>query len=110
MTRHRRRRRRPSRPAAAVPAALRRVARRGATLVECGGGAGHRVLVLIWTLMPIYNMVHGRRSKPRAMCSATRSGPPQPVARQLLDRRHPGLLVPRAFLAPVRQQLLYRRR
>ena len=81
----------------------------GATLTNAGAALLSAVICAVDADAALQHG-DGRRSRPRATCSATHIWPPQPSARELLGRPDPRPLVPGGFLAPVRQQRLYRRR
>ena len=72
------------------------------------GASAFGIVLVVWTLAPLYNMVMvALESHDDVFTDAIL--PPHPSLAQLLDRGHRGLLVPRVFLAPVRQQPLCRR-
>ena len=87
---------------------MRRVARRQRYLSNALA-AVLSVVVLIWTILPLYNIVMVSLEDHNDVFS-DKSVPLGSVARWLLGGLHPGLLVPGGFLAPVRQQHLCRRR
>ncbi len=87
---------------------MRRAARRRRYLTNAGGRCHQRRPVGVDAHADLQHD-HGRARSRRATCSAIIVWPPKSIARQLLDRFDRGLLVSRVFLAPVRQQRLYRR-
>ena len=96
------------RPAAAASQSMRRIARRQRYLSNALAGV-LSVVVLIWTILPLYNIVMVSLEDN----SDVFSDKLLPSVLSLDGYRvvvHPGILVPGGFLAPVRQQHLCRRR
>ena len=94
----------PARSATRPAERMQRAARRWRYASNVGA-AILSVVLLVWTLAPLYNMVMVAFEAEGDVFS-DHLWPPNASGQQLLDRPDPGLLVSGVFLAPVRQQRL----